>query len=822
MKKIGLIIIVLFLVQSCLGKKDSPPPPPAASSNTPFYFLKIDDGILGSTISSPLTQWNEIPNVDHYEVSIGTQKNRTDVKDWVDVGLLTKTNLNIPSNLSNNTILYTNIRAFDKNKNIIANSSGDGWTVANSLTLLTDPVSFNAEVNAIEIDNEGNKYIAGYFNAVNGQAANGILPLTSTGNRNNNYNFAAASGGYIAKLNSGKFIYWGHSGSYNGTNAKNIIRLNTDGSLDSSFNLDSTLANTYIYAVSIFSNDELLIKYYINGTGYVFKKISTTGLIDTSFSTNFTNVYANSPTESVIGSKFYISFNNSTIRYDSNGTVDNTFTPISPTGKFKLMQDGNTLLINSYLLRLYDSNMVEDSSFFTNASNAKICSPNFALPTTLTGKYIISYIDCRTNIPKIGKLNRDGTLDSTFVNNFGSGFSPQFSIFDMAIDNSNRIYIASTSSYYNNASVPLNLFRINHDGTLDNTFISNNAGLNYYVNSLLVDGSNVIATGYFTSFGGSYTGSLIKLNKNDSLVNFTNIVRVNGTIHDLKVKNNYLYIVGEFTRVNGSVRNKIAKLKLDGTLTEDFNFSGFNSDAIVRKLNFFKDGKIAVIGSFKSYNQYTVNNLVKLLPDGSRDSSFTTSFQPSTYFTDFGIQSDDKIILSFNGTITYRGSSLNYIFRLNPNGTLDSEYNTKLGTNFDNPPNSILTLQDDSSFFCGSQSTFDGIPSVAVTKLKKDGSLDFDFKFPNEIVDSSYCQKISLTLNNQILLGGYFSSSYLNENIYIMTLLPDGSIDKNYDAGISGYGTNFFSLKQSSDGKIYTGGSFDLNNIISYLKIIGW
>jgi hypothetical protein len=116
MKKIGLIIIVLFLVQSCLGKKDSPPPPPAASSNTPFYFLKIDDGILGSTISSPLTQWNEIPNVDHYEVSIGTQKNKTDVKDWVDVGLLTKTNLNIPSNLSNNTILYTNIRAVDKNK----------------------------------------------------------------------------------------------------------------------------------------------------------------------------------------------------------------------------------------------------------------------------------------------------------------------------------------------------------------------------------------------------------------------------------------------------------------------------------------------------------------------------------------------------------------------------------------------------------------------------------------------------------------------------------------------------------------------------------
>ncbi len=75
------------------------------------------------------------------------------------------------------------------------------------------------------------------------------------------------------------------------------------------------------------------------------------------------------------------------------------------------------------------------------------------------------------------------------------------------------------------------------------------------------------------------------------------------------------------------------------------------------------DGKILFGGSFTAYNGTTANRLIRLNPNGSVDTTFNTGtgFNSTIYTT--SIQSDGKIIVGGQFT-SYNGTTANRIVRL--------------------------------------------------------------------------------------------------------------------------------------------------------------
>ena len=120
---------------------------------------------------------------------------------------------------------------------------------------------------------------------------------------------------------------------------------------------------------------------------------------------------------------------------------------------------------------------------------------------------------------------------------------------------------------------------------------------------------------------------LAQYGQNDPTFNPTDIGFENGDgfdnyVNALAIQADGKVIVGgEFNKYNGALRNKIARLKIDGTLDSTFQV-GTGFDWSVTSVALQSNGKIVVGGYFSSYNGNPCNNIVRLNTDGTFDHTF--------------------------------------------------------------------------------------------------------------------------------------------------------------------------------------------------------
>src|SRR5262249_1632536 len=78
---------------------------------------------------------------------------------------------------------------------------------------------------------------------------------------------------------------------------------------------------------------------------------------------------------------------------------------------------------------------------------------------------------------------------------------------------------------------------------------------------------------------------------------------------------------------NGTPRINVARLTTNGVVDPTFN-PGIGTDGPIRAVALQPDGKILIGGDFNSYNGTNVNFLARLNVDGSLDTSFNTGSGP--------------------------------------------------------------------------------------------------------------------------------------------------------------------------------------------------
>jgi uncharacterized delta-60 repeat protein len=312
----------------------------------------------------------------------------------------------------------------------------------------------------------------------------------------------------------------------------------------------------------------------------------------------------------------------------------------------------------------------------------------------------------------------------------------------------------------------------------------------------------IIIGGTFTTVDGTNRNRIARLNLDGTLdAGFNSSVGGSGdSVRAIAIQPDKKIIIGGiFTTIDGTTRNGIARLNLDGTLDAGFNPDTSGVDSIALQ----SDGKIIIGGSFTAVGGTARTGIARLNSDGTLDAAFnpTITFTFGTAFVfSLAVQPDGKIIIGGIFT-TIDGTNRNFVARLKPNGTLDTGFNPNA-----NEMVLSLAVQPDGKIIVGGRfNAIGGINRNLLARLNSDGSLDTEFNVPilGGIVKS--VNQIKIQDDGKILISGDFNTVAGEPRANLARINTDGTIDNNFNILVN---EKCLAVDIQPDGKIIIGGWF--------------
>jgi uncharacterized delta-60 repeat protein len=354
-------------------------------------------------------------------------------------------------------------------------------------------------------------------------------------------------------------------------------------------------------------------------------------------------------------------------------------------------------------------------------------------------------------------------------------------------------------------------------GDTDTGFSSNiGTGFNSTVRSVAVQSDDkIIVGGDFTSINGTTSNYIARLNADGTpdTTFSTNIGSgFNGKVDSVAVQSDDKIIVGGiFTSINGTTSNYIARLNADGTPDTTFSTnigSGFNS--WVYSVAVQSDDKIIVGGIFNNIDGTTSNRIARLDADGTPDAAFSTNTGSgfNTTVRSVAVQSDDKIIVGGYFT-SINGTTSNYIARLDADGAPDTTFSANIGSGFNSPVYSVAVQSDDKIIVGGFFDDIDGTTSSYIARLDADGTPDTTFSANIGSGFNRWVYSVAVQSDDKIIVGGIFSRINGTTSSGIARLNADGTPDTTFSTNTgSGLNNTVYSVAVQSDDKIIVGGFF--------------
>jgi uncharacterized delta-60 repeat protein len=235
----------------------------------------------------------------------------------------------------------------------------------NPFTLTGTGVGGYPHVTALQPD--GKILVGGYFDTFNGAARGGVFRLNADGSLDPT--FAPTGSGINYDVDAmvlqpdGKVLIGGRFTTYNGASCRYITRLNADGTRDASFNLTGTGINSFVQSLALQPDGKILVggtfSNYNSTIRNVVLRLNADGSLDTSFAIAGTgirgtiNTLAVQPDGRLLVGGYIERFNGTTpgslVRLYPDGSLDNSFrvTPLSgSTVLTQTLQDDGKLYIS--------------------------------------------------------------------------------------------------------------------------------------------------------------------------------------------------------------------------------------------------------------------------------------------------------------------------------------------------------------------------------------------------------------------------------------------------------------------------------------------
>jgi uncharacterized delta-60 repeat protein len=355
---------------------------------------------------------------------------------------------------------------------------------------------FNDQAETAVEDENGKILFGGFFTTYSGQVFNRIVRVNSDGSIDNTFNIGSGFNNAVFEIkiqSDGKIVIGGDFTSYSGFSTNRIIRLNTDGSIDNTFSA-GTGFNGVVWTVE----PQLDGKILVGGS--------------------FTQYNGN--------------YHPGLIRLNSDGSVDNTLNVGSGTNNsifHILVQDDEKLIL-------------------------------FGGFTMYNGE----------THNRIVRLNNDGSLDTTF--SAGTGFNGI--TYDGIIEADGKLVIVGAFFEYNGTRRD-QLIRLNSDGSIDETLVigdgfTRTSGTSFS-STVKKYFDKYFIVGDFDTYSGSSANGLIRLNENGSIDESFDTgtgLLFSGTSFNIGIilSSGIHVVFGQFTQYNGFQVNDVAYLNPFGTL----------------------------------------------------------------------------------------------------------------------------------------------------------------------------------------------------------------------------------------------------------------
>ena len=705
-----------------------------------------------------------------------------------------------------------------------------------------DPSVFPWEwIDNIAVDRDGNVLVAGQFSAFNGVPRNGIARLHSDGSLDQAFNPGAELDGRvftIAPLDTGKILLGGGFTRFGTASRANLVRLNSDGSLDPEFAsplISGPTGPSYdsgVHAIAFQADGRTVVggSFFLPPASFPFlgsayagtARLNPDGSLDTGFAPIRMAWYA----EQFVYVNSLVILDDQRIIYA--GVFDPFFNPFTSNpigGLGRLNQDGAK----------DPSFGLPDASFYSDGIVVK-------QSTGMGTKLLVTVGNAGTNRKSIIRLTTDGLWEESFQPPEGVISSPQ-----PVVQQDSKILVRWN----------FGIARLNPEGSLDTAFevteeVGHWPGFPDVRAIALQSDGRILAAGRFDTFQGGPRGSIVRLFGGDPppappsvLINPTNqtvnagqtvsiSVRASSyvtpdyqwlfdgkpllgaTNSSLILRNVHPQSAGTYavvvTNPKGTVTTSNATLTIlysamPGTLDLDY-LPDEKALGSVNTLTVLSDGKLLVDGTYKLANGYT-NQLIRLNSDGSFDSTFKLD---SEFVRDRRDVSDRSMLVQPDGRILISDYPVNwqatprYLARFEPDGALDPSFNPGPGL-VGRLPQQVLAVQPDGKIIIEAFANSTNLGS-ALVRLNQDGSPDdsFNKNTPNYSILVTFA---SLADGKMLIFGFVPSSGVTGTEPRFDRLNSDGTVDNTFRPNLMPLCCIYiYAIAPQTDGRIVVSGPF--------------
>jgi uncharacterized delta-60 repeat protein len=515
------------------------------------------------------------------------------------------------------------------------------------------------------------------FNTVNGYSINNEFSKYNDGESKGFDTYSSEWVYAIAEQADGKFLVGGNLRySYEGINVNKLIRLNTDGTLDTTFTPQFSRSNgdAWVSSIEVQADGKILVGGGFDSINDVtihnIARLNSDGTLDETFA------------ESVFSPIYDVDNINYLTYYNLENPMGASYYPEMYVNTIKSQADGKILVggyfyipqINSYGIVRFNSDGSLDDTFMNYLN---------LLPSK--DALIASIADEKSKeVIYLTKESEKDALNPEYdrLNNL---IQPALDYLSTLTEGTEEYTVALAD--YESKVTDLDSFKEN---VLYPAKQASESAANDLANARSTKGQAI--SDYYTplsnsNFFGQRFGGLgeeprvIKLQSDGKiLIGGSEWMNFGGRSRTI--------IDGSIFMVNVSEGHGIIRLNSDGTLDNTFSIglalsnSGNYSNSYIKDILVQSDGKIIVAGYFSHFGELTtivnksIRNLIRLNSDGTLDTTFdTTSPSDSTIFNIF--ESGDGFFISGEfGMRSYKSNGDSSSSYLDANGTVQRAFKT--------------------------------------------------------------------------------------------------------------------------------------------------
>ena len=693
----------------------------------------------------------------------------------------------------------------------------------------------NREVYGLAVQADGKILVGGVFDSFNGQPRQRIVRLLSSGALDSSFadvqfqpdQTSSTFYGVRSKIivqPDGKLLFGGSFAGINGMSRNGVARLNSDGSVDSTFVPTAVRTGTGghqpIGAIELQPDGKVLAAGRFAPEGGTFisplVRMNAEGAAEVYFpgrpTQSATGPSAIRPVGRalkllangdiiVAGDRLYFYSADGTERARSQTvTLSGTALGLEATADGKILLAGDRSLNVNTGVQRFSPDGIRDSSFNLGDFQRELL-PRMIVPRSDGEIWLTDFSMRRVNgVPRAGvaRLNQDGTLDSseppfrTFADGISLQADGRYVLFGASVYRRFKADDTEDQTFtYDTTFDSFNTMQPGLDGK--HFMLSNDAGAVLYdtvVREIRDDG--FISTSF--EFGIKFSEAAIS----DDVI-YTGENRIMARYPDGRFLFRYFdksgnYRLGRF-KADGSldpefqVSSVPAPLKTEFTqeLMDRYGFQRryrviFAGAPVLSDVLLLPDGQIIAVGMFKQFNGVAAPGIVRLAADGSVDPTFDAGSGAEWISTDSDEAnfpridaverlSDGKLLVSGDFE-SFNGVAAPGIARLNPNGSVDSTFVspvrrqaeiTALSSDLfaSSPVSKLISEPGGTILLSGNYAPVNGGPARSIIRLVLSGT---------KTAPLNISTRLNVQTGDNVLIGGFIITGNTPKKVIVRAL----------------------------------------------------